>query len=235
MVSISSSTSGLKAFNKSFTTCETVFPFAFSANFFFSFSVICLSNRVKRLANEVNNSSSLAPTATACNNSFNGTPGFFSNGRLSVFKLLVTPMASTITKWSLVNFAVGVTFLKSSNQWFGCPAFHLLKIIFAFYIPHKKQTFQRFYIGAGGNHINRYGNTRVIVVAELGQCTFRDLRSGLLYVIFLQNLFSSANSSLTISIISLAWLSVLAKINVFGTSKTPFLSNRSLKIQADVL
>ena len=116
LVSISSSTSGLKAFNKSFTTCETLLPPAFSAKCVLSFSVICLSRRIKRLANEVNSSSSLAPTAMACKRSFRGMPGFFSNGRLSVFKLLVTPMASTITKWSLVNCAVGVTFRKSSNK-----------------------------------------------------------------------------------------------------------------------
>ena len=171
--SISSKTSGLKAFSNSFTTCETAFTISLFKNCFFSLSVICLSKRVNLLAREVNNSSSLAPTATACNKSFNGTPGFFSNGRLSVFKLFVTPIASIITKWSLVSLAVGVTFLNRQPDGPCAPAFHLLKIVLAFHITHEKQTFQRLHICTCGNHINCHSNSRIIVIAKLCKSAFR--------------------------------------------------------------
>jgi len=52
------------------------------------------------------------------------------------------------------------------------PAFHLLKVVAAFDIPHEKQTFQRPDIGAGGNHIHSHGNARVIGVAKLRQNAF---------------------------------------------------------------
>ena len=57
----------------------------------------------------------VAATAMAPSRSLSGMPGFFSRGRLSVFRLWVTPMASTMTKWSLVIFAEGDTFFRSSK------------------------------------------------------------------------------------------------------------------------
>ena len=46
-------------------------------------------------------------------------------------------------------------------------ALHLLKVVFAFYVPHKQQTFQRLNIRTRRHHIDGDGNAWVIVVSEL--------------------------------------------------------------------
>ena len=55
----------------------------------------------------------------------------------------------------------------------GATALHLLEIVTAFDITHKEQAFERLHVGAGGDHVHSHGDTRVVVVAELGQDGFR--------------------------------------------------------------
>ena len=51
-------------------------------------------------------------------------------------------------------------------------SFHLFKIVTAFNISHKQQTFQRTNICSCGNHIHRYGNAWVVTVAKICQYSF---------------------------------------------------------------
>jgi len=46
------------------------------------------------------------------------------------------------------------------------PPFHLLKVALGFHIAHEEQAFERFHIGAGGDHVHGDGDARVEVVAE---------------------------------------------------------------------
>ena len=48
-------------------------------------------------------------------------------------------------------------------------ALHLLEIRRRVDVPHEQQAFQRLYIGAGGDHIDRHGNAWVVGIAELVQ------------------------------------------------------------------
>ena len=48
----------------------------------------------------------------------------------------------------------------------GSSTFHLLEIVFTTNIAHKYQAFDGFYIRTRCNHINRNGNTGIIVVTE---------------------------------------------------------------------
>src|SRR5690606_34568692 len=53
------------------------------------------------------------------------------------------------------------------------PAFHLLKIVEAFYVPHKQQNFQGFYISSCRDHIYRYRYARRPAIPEFVQNRFR--------------------------------------------------------------
>src|SRR5690554_1116838 len=54
----------------------------------------------------------------------------------------------------------------------GAAAFHLLEVVAAFHVAHEQQAFQRFDVGAGGDHVHGNGDARVVVVAELRQHGF---------------------------------------------------------------
>ena len=51
-------------------------------------------------------------------------------------------------------------------------AFHLLKIVAAFDVAHEEQAFERFDVGAGGDHVNGDGDSGVVLVAEAGKQRF---------------------------------------------------------------
>ena len=69
--------------------------------------------------------------------------------------------------------AEGVTFLQVIKiDGARAAAFHLLKVVAAFHIPHKEQAFQWLHVRAGGDHIHRNGDARMVVVAELRQDAF---------------------------------------------------------------
>ena len=51
--------------------------------------------------------------------------------------------------------------------------FHLLEVVAALHVPHEEQAFQGFHVRSGGDHVDGNGNARMVVVAELGERTFR--------------------------------------------------------------
>ena len=110
------------------------------------------------------------PRATPCSRSFSATPGFFSSGRLSVLSDFSTPTASMSTKRVLAPSAVLLTRLRlSPSSDAHAAALHLLVVAAAAHVAHEQQHFQRFHVGAGGDHVHGDGDARVVVVAEAGQ------------------------------------------------------------------
>ncbi len=66
----------------------------------------------------------------------------------------------------------------------GAAAFHLFEIVAAPDVVHEEQAFERFDVGARGDHIYGHSDARVVVVSELGEDRFRiffDLLLGVAY------------------------------------------------------
>jgi hypothetical protein len=51
-------------------------------------------------------------------------------------------------------------------------ALHLFKIIFALYITHEKQAFERLHVRARCDHVHRHRDARVVAIAELREYRF---------------------------------------------------------------
>ena len=51
----------------------------------------------------------------------------------------------------------------------GAAPLHLLEVDAASYVAHEDEAFERLHVGAGGDHVHRDGDARIVVVAELGQ------------------------------------------------------------------
>ncbi len=54
----------------------------------------------------------------------------------------------------------------------GATTFHLLEVVAAAHVAHEQQAFQRFNVGAGGDHVHGDGDARIIGVPEIGQRRF---------------------------------------------------------------
>ena len=65
----------------------------------------------------------------------------------------------------------------------GAAALHLLEVALGLHVAHEEQAFERFYVGAGGDHVHGDGNARVVAVAKLGKDGLGGL--GLLNVVVL--------------------------------------------------
>ena len=66
----------------------------------------------------------------------------------------------------------------------GAAAFHLLEVAAGFHVAHEEQAFERFHVGAGGDHVHGDGDARVVFVAEL-------LEDGLgIFLVLVSDLFA---------------------------------------------
>ncbi len=96
---------------------------------------------------------------------------------MSVLSLSHTPTASTITKWVLCP-ASGVTAADRYPDHARAAALHLLEIALRADHAQEEQALQRLDVGAGGDHIHRHGDARVVGVAEAGDQVFGLLARG---------------------------------------------------------
>ena len=96
----------------------------------------------------------------------NGTVGCRSSGRESCSSCSVTPTASTMTKCVLL-VASGVTACRSVSLITRTPRpFICSKKLRLFTARMNITIFQRLDVGAGGDHVHRHGDARVVAVAE---------------------------------------------------------------------